>query len=223
MIEELSEITPQQWSDLVDRSIQKKYKHINLMPFQWQPFNGDTLLSKEIFRLFAKYRMPVALELGTCLGSSTIWMSSVFESVITSEINHEFAKIANERFTERNLDNITLYQSDSRSALPVMLPTDVPVLIFIDSHWGPSNPLLEELDIIAQIGNKNVVLVIHDFKVPGHPELGWDEYKEEGIVYEWSWIEASVDKIYGKGNYNFYYNSEAIGAKRGVVFIEPKN
>lgn len=201
---------------------EEKHNHINLMPFQWEPFNGDTHLSAAIFRLFAKYRFPVALELGTCLGSSTIWMASVFEQVITSEINHEFAKIANERFTERNLENITLYAEDSRSALPVMLPTDVPVLIFIDSHWGPSNPLLQELDIIHHIGNKNVVLVIHDFKVPGHQQLGFDEYPQENIVYEWSWIESRIEKIYGKGKYRYHYNSQAVGAKRGVIFIEPK-
>lgn len=206
---------------------EEKYKHINLMPFQWEPFNGDFILQEEIQRLIYKHNLVVALELGTCLGSSTLWLSEYFESVITSEINPEFARIANERFERYGKNNITLYQSDSRSALPVMLPTDVPVLIFIDSHWGPSNPLLEELNIIAHIGNKNVVLVIHDFKVPGHPELGWDEYKEEGIVYEWSWIESRVEKIYARDgyrkHYNHYYNSEATGAKRGVVFIEPKN
>lgn len=201
---------------------EEKYKHINLMPFQWEPFNGDMYLKNEILHLRNKFYIPLAIELGTCLGSSTIFLSGYFNEVITSEINPEFALIANERFTERNLDNITLYAEDSRSALPVMLPTDVSVLIFIDSHWGSSNPLLEELDIIAHIGNKNVVLAIHDFKVPGHPELGWDEYPQENIVYEWSWIESRIDKIYGKGNYNFYYNSEAVGAKRGVVFIEPK-
>lgn len=201
---------------------EEKYKHINLMPFQWEAFNGDSVLEYELQKLRNKHSIQAVLELGTCLGSTTIWLAEHFEHVITSEINHEFATIANERFTERNLDNITLYAEDSRSALPVMLPTDAPVLIFIDSHWGPSNPLLQELDIIAQIGNKNVVLAIHDFKVPGHPELGWDEYKEENIVYEWSWIESRIDKIYGKGNYNFYYNIEAVGAKRGVVFIEPK-
>lgn len=200
---------------------EEKHSHINLMPFQWEPFNGDKWIARQILILKNTQKINCIVELGTCLGSSTMWFADYFESVITCEISHEFAKIADERFTEGNYENITLYAEDSRSALPVMLPTDVPVLIFIDSHWGPSNPLLQELDIIAQTGNKNVVLVIHDFKVPGHPELGFDTYPQENIIYEWAWIESRIDKIYGNGNYNHYYNSEAVGAKRGVIFIEP--
>lgn len=207
-----------------------RYKHINLMPFQWEPFNGDAFICEEILRLKERHKIDYAIELGTCLGSSTLWLVDHFSGVSSSEINPEFYEIAKQRFSDAEKlmilsgeTGIVLYNEDSRSILSHILPSgDSPVLIFIDSHWGPSNPLLQELDIIAQSGNKNVVLVIHDFKVPGHPELGWDEYKEQGIVYEWSWIESRIEKIYGKGKFNHYYNSEATGAKRGVVFIEPK-
>lgn len=198
-----------------------RYKHINLMPFQWEPFNGDKFLETEIIKLRNKHDIGHAIELGTCLGSSTVWFFYHFGTIDTTEISGEFYRIADERFTSLGIP-VNNYMCDSRSILPLLIASARPVLIFIDSHWGPSNPLLQELDIIAQSGNKKVILVIHDFKVPGHPELGWDEYAEQGIVYEWSWIESRIEKIYGKGNFNHYYNSEATGAKRGVVFIEPK-
>lgn len=210
-------------------TIQEKYNHINLMPFQWEPFNGDTFLCEEIVKLKERHKIEKAIELGTCLGSTALFLGGVFRIVATTEINREFYNIAYERlhvegkiYNTAKAEGVIPYNEDSRSILEFLLPSNDPILIFIDSHWGPSNPLLQELDIIAQSGNKNVIMVIHDFKVPGHPELGWDEYAEQGIVYEWSWIESRIEKIYGKGNFNHYYNSEATGAMRGVVFIEPK-
>lgn len=206
-----------------ESSFEQRHAFLKLMPFQWNPFNGDTFLENEILALKDFHKIEKAIELGTCLGSSTLWLSQNFRRVDTTEINREFYVIATERFAEQAGNNITIYNEDSRSILEMLIQSgQQPVFIFIDSHWGQSNPLLQELDIIAQSGNKNVILAIHDFKVPDHPELGWDEYAAEGIVYEWSWIESRIEKIYGKGNFNHYYNSEATGAKRGVVFIEPK-
>jgi hypothetical protein len=63
--------------------------------------------------------------------------------------------------------------------------------------------------------------MIHDFKVPDHPELGFDSY--DGQDYEWDWIEGHVEAIYGKDGYIKSYNTDAVGAKRGVVVIEPKS
>jgi hypothetical protein len=202
-------------------SVQEKYDHIKLMPFQWEPFNGDRHLENQIKAICKKHGIQKIIELGTCLGSSTIWFAQNFDYVQTSEINPEFAAIAESRFKESRLDNIALWVEDSRSILPIMIPYDTPTFIFIDSHWGPSNPLIQELAIIERSGNKNLVICIHDFKVPGRPELGFDTYPEQGIVYEWEWIEPSISRIYPDG-YTVTYNSEATGAKRGVILIEPK-
>lgn len=202
-------------------SVQKKYDHIKLMPFQWDPFNGDHHMETQIKAICEKHGIRNIIELGTCLGSSSLWFAQNFDYVQTSEINPDFAAIAEARFNEAGVDNIALWVEDSRSILPIMIPHSDPVFIFIDSHWGPSNPLIQELAIIERSGNQNVVICIHDFKVPGHPELGFDTYPEQGIVYEWEWIKSSIDRIYPNG-YSVTYNSEAEGAKRGVIFIEPE-
>jgi hypothetical protein len=91
-------------------------------------------------------------------------------------------------------------------------------LFFCDSHWGPNNPLLEELKIIKAAGHKPHI-IIHDFKVPGHPELGYDTYN--GQDYEFDWIKAGIEEIYGTDGYGIKYNSDAIGAKRGIIYIYP--
>lgn len=194
------------------------------MPFQWQPFNGDTFLESHFLNLKEKFNVKRIVELGTCLGSSTLWFCEHFEKVDTVEISPEYAKIANERF-EHYKKNPTLYQMSSLDALPLIVPTiNEPTIFFIDSHWGANNPLIEELRIISEHlpDKSNAILAIHDFKVPDNNELGYDVYPAQNIVYDWNWIEAAVNNIYGVGNYTIYYNSEAVGAKRGCIFIHIK-
>jgi hypothetical protein len=198
---------------------EEKYAHIKLMPNQFEPFNGDTHLCEWVKDLATKHKMEYAIELGTCLGGTTIFLAEQFETVATAEINVDFAKIAHDRFAHYGVKNIELYVMDSRKALPEMLKTNKLCLVWLDSHWGSDNPLLDELAIIAASGIKPV-LMIHDFKVPDHPELGFDSYG--GQDYEWSWIEKSIEAIYGVDGYTKTYNSEAVGAMRGVVVIEPK-
>lgn len=190
----------------------------NLMPFQLEPFNGDSFIEQEFLKLRDKFNIKVAVELGTCLGSTAIWLSENFDTVHTVEINPEWAAIAAERMGDR--PNTTLYVKNSLHALPIILPEITnETIFFIDSHWGPCNPLLRELELIKKHGIKPII-VIHDMKVPDHPELSYDQYAEEKIVYEWKWIKDHVSAIYD-GKFEHYYNSEATGAKVGCLFVVP--
>lgn len=188
-----------------------------LMPFQDQPFNGDTFAIKKFLELRDKFVIKTAIELGTCVGGTTRWLSQNFEKVIGIEIMPEYLAVAFERVGLSESD-VTFYEGSTVDWLPKILKDITePVIMFVDSHWGQFNPLLRELEIIAE-HNLKPVLVIHDFLVPGQPSLGFDTY--ENIVYEWKWIELSIEKIYGK-DYVMEYNSKATGAKRGIVYIYP--
>src|SRR5690606_9109664 len=94
------------------------------------------------------------------------------------------------------LDNVFQYQGNSAVVLDQILqdidPNDK-VFFFLDAHWEDFNPLLDELSIIAKYGFKPII-AIHDFKVPGRPELGFDTYKD--IIYEWDWIKDSIEEIF---------------------------
>lgn len=197
----------------------KIYPGLKLMPFQWEPFNGDTHLETTVKELKEKHGIKTALELGTCLGSTAVFLASLFDAYFGCDVQIDYLEITKERL--RNTNGVSVHE-DSREFLDFILrlyTTEEPIFIFIDSHWGPNNPLLEELEIIAKSGHKPALL-IHDFKVPGHPELGYDTYPDQNIVYEWDWIKEHIHAIYGE-NFTATYNSEATGAKRGVVIIEP--
>jgi hypothetical protein len=114
--------------------------------------------------------------------------------------------------------NIRRHSGDSPAVLAQIIPSLEPqTLFFLDAHWGPHSPLLDELAVIASAGIRPVIM-IHDFFNPEHPDMGYDTW-DQGR-YDWKLIEASVEKIYGDG-YAARYNNEATGARRGVIYIEP--
>lgn len=159
------------------------------------------------------------------MGSSTIWFFQHFENTVTIEISQDFYTIACERF------NDVIPVEDHPSYLEPILGSTVDHLgeaidrchgtpfIFLDSHWGPHNPLLEELEIIEKSGVKPVI-AIHDFKNPDHPEMGYDTYGD--IVYEWDYIKNHIEAIYGPDGYEVEYNQQATEVNRGCIIISPK-
>lgn len=191
-----------------------------IMPYQANPCNGDIHLCEEFLKLRGKFNIETVIELGSGVGGTTHWLCHNFKKVYSVEINDLFFSFTQKRIHGHR--NVILIKGDTVEMLPGILCGEPDnILCWIDSHWLSNNPLLEELEIIAVSGLKPI-LAIHDMKVPNHPELGYDEYPAQNIVYEWSWIKPAVDKIYGENGYDYYYNSKATGAKRGCVFVTPK-
>jgi hypothetical protein len=183
------------------------------------PFSGDNILAETILQLKKEFNLTTAIETGTYKGATTLWLDKYFEDVHTTEIDSKLYDNLRNTFKGTK---IRLWCAGSQEALPEILNhiDDSRPFIFLDSHWYV-NPLLSELDTIAKAGIKPV-LAIHDFKVPNHPELGFDEYPKQGIVYDFAYIESHLEKIYGKDGYVYFYNSEANGDKRGCIFIYSK-
>lgn len=181
-------------------------------------FEGDGFLRATVEELIKKHEIEAIFETGTYMGATTRQFAKMAPEVYTCEVNLDFFKTASEVL--RGIDNIKMTWQGSQYYLQEVLPKhkEKKLFFFLDAHWGENNPLLEELRIIAENGIKPVI-AIHDFKVPGKPELGYDVYGP--IVYEWDYIAESIETIYGK-EYTITYNSEAEGARRGVIFIEPK-
>ena len=194
---------------------------INLMPHQWEEFNGDYYISQNFIKLKEQFNISHAVELGTCLGSTAIWLGKNFTKVDTIEINQDFGNIAKERIIESALDNVSIHIGNTTDILPLISIEDNSI-IFIDSHWYDICPMLEELRIIADKRIKPVI-AIHDFLVPNEHNLGYDFIHNQSFNIEW--ITPYINAIYGKEGYNYYYNSdlESTDIKRGIIYITPKN
>ena len=188
----------------------------NLMPFQMESFNGDHFVREEFLKLKSEFDILNVVETGTCLGSTTIFFSQNFENVHSIEINNEYLNIAKERNPSANY-----YLGSSDQLLPQIIEKlNGKTIFFLDAHWENHCPLLNELNCIATMQNKPII-VIHDFNVP-NTSLGFDSYN--GQVFNYEWIKLKLDAIYGIDNYKFYYNSDekSTEVKRGVIYITPK-
>jgi|SRR5882672_457910 len=196
----------------------------NLMPFQDHPFNGDRFIAAEFLILKHQFELTTAVETGTCLGSTTLFLSNNFEKVYTVDIDESYLSIARQKFI--SYKNIEVFKGDSATILTYQLnKLSNRTIYFLDAHWGSRCPLLEELAAIAHAGLRPVI-AIHDFNVPGEPLLGYDSYNGQPFTFDW--IKPMLDKIYndedGPDDYEYYYNSyeKSAGAHRGIIYILPK-
>jgi hypothetical protein len=185
-----------------------------LMPFQEYPWNNDHHLAAEAIRLRDTYGLTCAVETGTCLGSTTLWLAENFDTVYSFELHRPSHAIAEARCSAHH--NAHTILADSTTGLRnTELPT---ALYFLDAHWGDHCPLLDELDVIAQKGNKPCI-IIHDFMVPG-TTFGFDRMPD-GTPFTIDLIRSRLDAIYPDG-WQHRYPTEVAGAERGWVSISPQ-
>ena len=177
-------------------------------------FNRDTFLHDKFKQLVEDNSIDVVIETGTYHGVSTEAFANMDVDVHTVELNDTYFSIAKSILSK--YPNVHQHKGSSPEFLAGILPTlkGKKLLIFLDAHWN-GTPLIEELQAIAASGIEPII-AIHDFQVP-NKDFGFDSYN--GQDYTWDWIAPHVSNIYK--SFNHYYNTEATGSRRGVVFIEP--
>lgn len=189
-----------------------------LMAYQEYPWNGDGYLAAEVLRLKEAHGLQCAIETGTCLGSTAMWLSDHFNGVWTFEINNDYWAIACDRIGDTA--NVWPILSDSVSGLAnTLVNFHAPFLLWADAHWGPHCPLLRELDAIAAAKVKPCI-VIHDFQVPG-TDFGFDRFPDSGYPFCLEAIAPHLDAIYGVGGWKHNYPTKVEGARRGWISVEP--
>lgn len=195
-----------------------------LMPYQMSPMNGDDFITKEMVRLKEIFGLKVAIETGTCFGSTCLWMAKHFPFVMTIESNKQYQDVAKERAKNDAIGNIVFYLGQTQTLLLHILQGHSigdDALFLLDAHWGNECPLQDELKAIHQQGIKPCI-VIHDMKNPEDSRFGFDKYNDHEFTFEW--VKPALDKIYGEDGYYHYFNTgfKEESAKRGVLFIHPK-
>lgn len=178
-------------------------------------FERDTILKNEVKRLVAKHRIETVIETGTEYGGTANAFGRMVDRVFTMDIKRKFD-------TGDLIPNVTFYREDSRDGIKkaIVLSKD-PVLFFLDAHSSIETddcPLRDELEIIGILAPVSPIILVHDCQVPGK-DFGFDSYRGKPI--SWELVKDIVPSIYPTG-FTIRYNEEAEGAKRGVLFIEPK-
>ena len=180
-------------------------------------FGEDPHLIAAVRGLIKEYSVQSLVETGTLHGDTTVAMAQWGLPVCTIEIIEEqFDAVGGllSRFS-----NVNQYLGSSPVVLDEILPgLERPILFFLDAHWYEYNPLKDELKTIGKHA-PNSLVVIHDFEVPGRPELGFDWIN--GLHLDYGYIEEMLPLVYPSG-WSYHYNSIAMGMMRGVIFLYPK-
>lgn len=182
-----------------------------------EKFAWDTILEQTVQDLVNLYQIKAIVETGTWIGGTTRAFASMVDQVYTVETQTEFYLKARKILDP--LPNVHQFFGKSQDFIRLMTETaEKPTLYYLDAHWHGSHPLPLELETIADI-DPSPVIVMHDFKVPGHPELKFDT-RNGGQPYCFEWIEPQLRKL--KRPWQYFYNKEATGGcKVGVLFVVP--
>jgi len=186
-------------------------------------FEGDTYIASTIAAFVRARGVRSVVETGTCTGKSTAALAMMDVKVHSIEIDKGYFDKAKEHL--QGFDNVGLHQGNSPDVMRMLLPRlPRPILFYLDAHWHNYWPLRDELRSIAVSGPDitpldDSIIVIHDFKNPHVPTLGYDTY--DGRDLDWKHVEDIIEEIYPSG-YAYKHNTQAHGARRGVVYIYPE-
>lgn len=185
------------------------------------PLNGDTHLQTIVKKLVETHKIETIVETGTHLGSSTGFFSDLVKRVITTEINEKWQIAARTRLHDKS--NIRFILGDSATTLGTILPSlgDEKVLFFLDSHFNNDKSLDRELKIIEE-SKVCPYILIHDFKVPNRPDLGYDSWDGQEYCFEsFQTMLASIYRVRKCKGYKYMYNSDSAYGQRGCLIVSP--
>ncbi len=166
----------------------------------------------EVARLCAAHKIESIIETGTHIGATTRVLSLLAERVWTMDIADNGVVVP---------PNVTKLIGDSAKLLPEILrkATGI-VLLFLDAHeYGVSTAIRGELHAVLASNRFDSVIVVHDFVVPTpNANLGFDTYPDGPL--DLKYISDQITPFLIRG-YRFYFNFQAEGDRRGVLFLVP--
>jgi predicted O-methyltransferase YrrM len=174
----------------------------------------DTFLKSKFQDIIEEYGITTVVETGIHEGGSTLELSYMVDKVIGIDILPEAVSVTRQRLNENGRTNVDLYVGNSPEVLRNIvenLDTDK-CIFFFDAHWQDYWPINDEIKTLPK--DKGII-VVHDFVVPGHPELGFDTYHGQPFTYEF--IQESLTEW--SSTHRVEYNTQANGSCRGVGFI----
>lgn len=179
----------------------------------------DARLLARLAEIIIARGITTVVETGIDKGGSTFLFSHMAERVVGIDNVAERVDAVAAALAQDGVTNVTLLQMNSPDGLRTLVDGGLDAahtLFFLDAHWQAYWPLKDE---IRAIPRRQGVLVMHDARVPGCPDLGVDEYDGQELSYEYlqdvltEWSPAHVVE---------YNDSTAEFPHRGVMFVYPE-
>lgn len=135
--------------------------------------------SEKLYYLVKEYKPNTILELGTCCGFSSIYMSKAnpLAKIYTLEGSPALAKIAEKNFTKLNCKNIEIIVGRFQdNLLKILQNLEVVDFAFIDGHHD-KDATLEYFSKIKPFLNKDAIVVLDDISWSNGMKEAWDIIK----------------------------------------------
>lgn len=178
----------------------------------------DNQLKNRLAAIIAERGIMTVVETGIDKGGSTMLFSQMVRNVIGVDNIAARVEAVGAWLAEHGVSNVSLMCMNSPTALRALADNGLNAantLFFLDAHWQAYWPLKDE---IRAIPRGKGILVMHDARVPGCPNLGVDEYDGQELSYEYlkdvltEWSPEHVVE----------YNDEtAEFPRRGVMVVYP--
>lgn len=179
----------------------------------------DLVMQAEFRRIIAERGIKVIVETGVHHGLSTVILSKMVPLVFGVENNLNSVYVAANSLRQGGVHNAVLCAGSSPAVLKALSPVlPEETLYFLDAHWQAYWPLLDE---IAALRPGAGVIIIHDFQVPGHPELGFDSYGGRDLNHDY--VRSALSQW--SPGYRLVYNERTEGCDphpRGCAYVFPR-
>jgi predicted O-methyltransferase YrrM len=178
----------------------------------------DGILKARLAEIIVAHGITTVVETGIDKGGSTLLFSEMAQKVIGIDNVAERIDAVRAWLDAQGITNVALVNMNSPDALRALVGHGLDAshtLFFLDAHWQAYWPLKDE---IRAIPRGQGVLVMHDARVPGCPDLGVDIYDGQELSYEYVkdvLTEWSPDHVVE------YNDDTAEFPRRGVMVVYP--
>lgn len=210
----------------------------------------DLIAYKKYDWFTKKFKSNTLIETGTFWGESTLIFSQFHDEVITCEIDLNNVETSINRFKSngfkctqsfftktynykvfkfvKNNKKIWLVNGSSQNVLDSIFLGELnhnfssPYTFFLDAHGGSNYwPILDELNMILKYHLVDSKIIIHDFKVPGFDDWGYDKYDGQDLDYDY--VKDFLFKINPKF-LSFFPDKVANGVHGvGILYVIPND
>lgn len=179
------------------------------------PFGFDVQKAQQVDYLMRTYGLDGIIETGCHMGDTTAYLAAIYPElpIVTCDINPEYFAFTKARL--RSAGNVTVLHGNSSDLLPNLVSQFRKPLVYLDAHWGPEWPLLEELACV-----RHGLVAVDDFNI-NHPRFGYDTY--DGVDCGPELVRQALpdlDRLFVGNPYGHYgLPCLQVGRRSGVGYI----
>lgn len=185
-----------------------------------RPFNGQERREAVIRTLLTAVTFDLIIETGTHRGTTTERLRDIVQvPIVTIEISRRYHEYSRRRLA--GLPAVTVVLGDSASQIRRLAASSghdraARVFAYLDAHWRSDLPVRYEiLELLS--GWDSFCAVIDDFKVPGDPGYGFDDYGPGAV------LDATLFEGLPLADVSLFYPSvpsaDETGDRRGWVVL----